>query len=199
MSFFDDLVSNNPFEDPMDLFGTHSNREAARLIQQSSREGLDLQEELFNQLLADAGPVRDSRNQAINLLRGINDGTFTPARNPGFDFRLNEGIQNIRARNAAGGKLFSGGREIQEQNFAATEAANDFNNSVNRLLNLAGFSTQDLNTNNALLQNNINQQSNQLQRIGAANAMGIVGDANARNNALNTAAFTGGFFLGGGR
>lgn len=186
-------------KDPIDLFGTHSNEQAAAYTRQASEEALQLQKDLFNQLYGDAAPVRESRDAALGLLRGIQEGTFTPSASPGLGYRVGEAVGDVRAQAAARGKLYSGGREMAEQDVTSRAVQQDYNDAVNRLLNLAGYSTQDLNTQNALLQQNVGSQGNQLFNQGIQNANQQINRQNFYQDVGSAGSAIGGYFAGGGR
>ena len=176
------------FEDPLDIFGGRAQTQASEIETLLNNEGLDLQRELFRLLLGDQAPVLDARNQALGLLQGLDDGSFDPFLDPSLSFQREEGLRDIRNRAAASGKFNSGQRYIDEQNFEGGLRSDAINQAVSRILNLAGFSTQDVSTTNPILGSNIGAQGGLLQNQGRINANSIIGQANARNRGLNTGA-----------
>ena len=66
-------------------------------------------------------------------------------------------------------------------NRAGKIATGEFNNYTNRLLTQGGIGSSGLNSTNAQLQDNINQQSRLLNDAGEAAAAGVIGASNAKN------------------
>ena len=120
---------------------------------------------------------------------------------PGYQFRLNQGMQALNRQQAASGKLMGGAgakEAIQYgQGFASNEYSNAYNralanyntnfntaqqnraNILNPLQNVATMGQNAVAGTNAAAQNYANQGSNLLTQQGNAQAAGIVGTANA--------------------
>lgn len=170
------------FKDPLDLFGNKATDQATAIQQQFSQLSLGLQRDFFDQLRDDQAPVRETRNLAIDRLQ--NNAPLPD--DPNLGFQTSEGLRAIRNQAAARGKLNSGGRFRTEQDFVSGLNAQSTGNQLNRLLNIAGFQTTDLNQNNALTQSNLAGQTNSLLGLGDIRAGGIVAQNNNRNNLINT-------------
>jgi hypothetical protein len=131
-----------------------------------ARENLQLQKELADTQRHDFEPWRESGQKALTQLQaGIDSGEFTmesfdPSKisiDPGFDFRLSQGVEALDRSAAARGKLQSGaqqravaqfGQELGSQEYgnAYARAMNNYQTEANRRLNkfniLAGLSGQ---------------------------------------------------------
>lgn len=161
---------------------------------------------MFNQNRKDMQPWRDAGTQALDQLTagtvpgGQFDREFTLAdfnKDPGYQFRMDEGQRGIEAGAAARGGVLNGGTlkalTRYGQDFASGEynnVYNRFNNDqttrFNRLSSLAGTgqtATRDVATMGTQVAGNI--ANNQIG-AGNARASGYVGTANAVNNGIQT-------------
>jgi hypothetical protein len=171
------------------------------------REALARQEELSR-------PYREQGIEAQNALaRMAGLGTDTGAADygvlgrpfgenelvvdPGYGFRLKEGMRDLDRRLSAGGRMFSGGALKAGQQYGQELASQEYQNAFNRAMELRmqrgnalsglyggglqaamGFG-QDVGTSAANVGNLVTSG-------GAARASGYVGQANALNQALGT-------------
>jgi hypothetical protein len=142
-----------------------------------------LQREMFEQQRADAQPWRQA---GVDALAGMQDADFkrdfTAAdfqKDPGYDFRMQEGQKVLERSAAARGGLQSGGtmKALAQygQNFASNEYGNAYNRfnadrerRFNRLASLAGAGQTANSQIAAAGQNYANNASNNM--MGAANA-----------------------------
>ncbi len=107
-------------------------------------------------------------------------------KSPGYDFRLQEGINAIDKSAAAKGSLFSGGTGRELTRYGQGLATQEFNSYANRLASMAGLG-QTATGNTAQLGSNAANQvgglSNSLGQTimsgGQAQASGIAGGSNA--------------------
>lgn len=106
-------------------------------------------------------------------------------KSPGYDFRLNEGINALDRSAAARGRLYSGAQMKGINNYAQGVASEEYNNYANRLAALAGVG-QTAATNTASLgAQTAGNVGNALMQGGQARASGYLGQANAWGNVLN--------------
>jgi len=200
---------------------------AAALQKTTADKQLALQEKMFNKQNELQEPFRQAglsgQNRLLDLL-GLSGNTkaagygtaaqnFTPSdltSDPGYQFRLNEGLKALDASAASRGGLLSGnaGRALVDYGQAAgsQEYQNAFNryntnraNILNPLQSLAGQGQSSSNTMGAAAGANAAAGSNTLQNYGTnagnmmvnagnAQASGYLGQANSWNQALNNAA-----------
>ena len=189
-----------------------------------SDEQLALQKDMFNKQIELNEPFRQaglaSQNRLMDLL-GLSGNTtatdygsanrnFAPSdltADPGYQFRLSEGLKALDANAAARGGLISGAAlkasTAYGQDMGSQEYQNAFNryqtsrtNLLNPLQSLAGVGQTATNTLTNAAGNNATSGSNTLANYGnnAANlavgsgnaqASGYIGQANAWNNALS--------------
>ena len=144
-----------------------------------------------------------------NLLRDFSAQDFQA--DPGYAFRLQEGLKGLDRQAAARGGLISGAALKAAQRYGQDVASNEYQNAYNRYNQnrsqryqmLTGQQTTGANATNqqnAASQNYANAAGNALQNAGNARASGYMGQANAWGGALNSlgnAALQYGFQNGG--
>ena len=157
---------------------------------------------------ARAGIVAPNREQFRLTSGNVNDPNFgkyataeyTPemfakGQDPGYQFRLKEGMQGLERSAAARGGLLSGGtlKGIQRygQDMASQEYQNAFNRyqaeragTLNPLQSLAGVGQSTANTLGTMGMNYANQVGELYQGGANARASGYVGSANAINQGI---------------
>ncbi len=114
---------------------------------------------------------------------------------PGYAFRLSEGLKGLDRQAAARGGLISGGALKAAQRYGQDMASNEYQNAFNRyqvnrsnqlnpLQSLAGQAQTAANTVGQASQNYANTAGEAMMGAGNARASGYMGQANAWNNAL---------------
>jgi hypothetical protein len=73
---------------------------------------------------------------------GADVSTLLPQLDPGYQFRLSQGLQGVDQGAAARGLLGSGATMRAENNYAQGYASNEYANTFNRLAGLAGMGSQ---------------------------------------------------------
>lgn len=183
--------------DPLDLFGKRAGDQAADLQSYGNQLGLQFQQENWDRLRQQDAPVRDFRNWALGLINQYQDGTYTPTADPGAAYRLKEQEQGIDAAAAAQGKLGSGGRLASIQDVRASSASNTLNTGINRLLQLAGYSVGDLNSNNNAMLNSAAGVSGAQMGVNAARDWADTAQQNGLVNLVNQGGYLAGYFGSG--
>ncbi|WP_421883306.1 hypothetical protein [Methylibium sp.] len=194
------------------VVGGVASSKAAKGQQQAANRASDTQLAMYDQTREDQTPFREAGTSAIGelgTLLGLETGNPELARfntlnrkfdfeaDPGYQFRMDEGMRGVESSAAArGGAL--GGRALKEltrygQGYASNEYGNAFNryqtsqtNRFNRLASLAGIGQTSANTTGQIgtqVANNV--AGNQLY-AGDARASGYVGGANAISGATES-------------
>lgn len=208
------------------LFGSSGAKKAAKAQLQAAREANALQEKMFNQQVALQEPFRqaglttqaellrqfglggDAASQGYgNMLRDFSAEDFQA--DPGYAFRLQEGLKGMDRQAAARGGLISGGALKAAQRYGQEMGSQEYQNAYNRYNQNRGTRYNMLTGQQAVGQNATNaqtqaagsygQQAGQtLMDMGNARASGYMGSANAWSNALQGAgnAFMQGQMLG---
>ena len=182
--------------------GAMSSRSAARTQAASADRATELQREMFERQTELQEPWRQAGMTALNKLIPMAT-EYTPfgmqqfQQDPGYAFRLGEGMKALERSAAARGGLISGatmkGLQRYGQELGSQEYMNAFNRyqaerqaALNPLQSLAGMgqtTAAQLGQAGMMAGQNIGQT---MMGAGAARASGYVGQANALNQALGT-------------
>ena len=177
-------------------------RSAAGTQAAAAQQGIDAQERMFNRQVELQAPWQKAGEEALNKLIPLASnykpfGTEQFQADPGYAFRLSEGMKALDRTAAARGGLLSGatlkGAERYNQDLASQEYTNAFNRyqteraaQLQPLQSLAGVGQTAAGT----LTNAAGQMGQNLAtgygNIGQARASGYVGGANALNQAIGT-------------
>jgi len=184
------------------LIGAYSSNEAAGTQAAAAQQGIDAQERMFNKQVELQEPFRKAGEGALNKLIPMAS-NYTPfgmsqfQADPGYAFRLSEGMKALDRTAAARGGLLSGatlkGAQRYGQDLGSQEYQNAFNRyqiernaQLNPLQSLAGVGQTATNT----LTGAAGQMGQNLAtgygNIGQARASGYVGGTNALTSALGT-------------
>lgn len=103
-------------------------------------QSLELQKELANQQRGDFAPWRDIGQQALQKLwAGVQSGQFNVGQvdvtqDPGYQFRMDQGIEALDKSAAARGRLLSGAQQKGVTNYAQGLASQEYANAYSRQL-----------------------------------------------------------------
>lgn len=183
-------------------------RDAARMQQDAANRATEMQWRMFQQQRDDQEPWRRAGVGALTDLGNPDfQRDFTAAdfqKDPGYDFRMQQGQQALERSAAARGGLMGGGGLKALSRYGQDYASNEYGNAYNRfnadrdrrfgrLSSIAGIGQTANNQVGAAGQNYANQAGQNM--MGAANAAGASGIAsanawggamsNAGNNAMN--------------
>lgn len=197
------------------IFGSSAAKKAAKAQLQAAREAMALQERMFNRQIELQEPFRQAgltttnelmRQMGLsgdpssagygNLLRNFSEQDFQT--DPGYAFRMQEGLKALDRTAAARGGLISGAAQKAAARYSQDVASNEYQNAYNRYNQnrstnynmLTGQQAVGQNATNAQTQaaGNFSQQgSDTLSDMGNARASGYMGAANAWSNALQGA------------
>ncbi len=111
-------------------------KEAAQTQAASADAALQLQRDIYNKFMEMNKPYYEA---GVNALGQITRGEVTAE--PGYGFRLGEGMKALERLQASRGNLLSGGALKAGQRFAQDLASEEYGKSFNRLAQIAGFGT----------------------------------------------------------
>lgn len=169
----------------------------------AARDAADVQRQMFERQVELQEPWRKAGEQALNKLIPLTDYTpFSMAQfqaDPGYGFRMSEGMKALERSAAARGGLLSGATLKGVQRFGQDLASQEYTNAFNRyqaerqarlapLQSLAGVgqtTAQQLGQAGQTMASNVGEA---LTSGAAARASGYVGQANALSGALGGAA-----------
>lgn len=175
---------------------------AAEQQSEAARNALALQREMFEYQKNLLAPYQKYGTAALERLSGALglEGAAKSQQmlemDPGYGFRLGEGLKALERMQAARGNMLSGGAMKAGQRYAQDYASGEYSNAYNRLANIAGLGqTAGTQLGGAAQQfgqtagNVMGQEANALAagRIGRGSAYGsaIQGGLNAYSNYLN--------------
>lgn len=115
---------------------------ASDLQAQSASEATALQKEMWQRQLADQAPWQAAGTNALTKMQGFaapsnfNFGTadFNANKDPGYAFRLSEGLKGLDRQAAARGGLISGAALKAAVGYGQEAGSQEFGNSYNRAL-----------------------------------------------------------------
>jgi hypothetical protein len=198
------------------VMGANAAKKAAKTQAASADYAANLQKEMFDKNIELQAPFREagltSQNRLLDLL-GLSKNTGAAGygslmrdfgmsdfqADPGYAFRMSEGLKGLDRTAAARGGLLSGaalkGAQRFGQDLGSQEYQNAFNryqtnraNKLNPLQSLMGSGQTAANTVGNAAQNYATNAGNAYMNAGNARASGYVGSANAWSNALGGAA-----------
>ncbi len=197
------------------IFGASGAKKAAKAQLQAAREANALQERMFNQQVALQEPFRQAgittQNELLrqmglggdktsagygNMLRNFSAEDFQT--DPGYAFRMSEGLKALDRTAAARGGMISGAAQKAAARYSQDVASNEYQNAYNRYNQNRSTNYNMLTGQQAVGQNatnaqtaaagNYGQQAGQtLMDMGNARASGYMGAANAYSNAIQGA------------
>jgi hypothetical protein len=204
---------------------SRASKKASRAQQQAADQSAQLQREMFNRQVELNEPFRQAgitgQNELLRLLGLGGDaasaGYGSLGRNytmadleldPGYGFRLSEGMKALDRTAAARGGMMSGAALKAAGRFGQDMASQEYMNAFNRAQALKSERLGVLGSLYGAGQTAAQQVSNAAGQYGAGNMMmesgrarasGYIGSANAITNALGQAALGYGMFGGGAR
>jgi hypothetical protein len=179
-------------------------RSAASTQAAAAQAGIDAQQQMFERQVQLQEPWRKAGEEALNKLIPLSS-NYTPfgmsqfQADPGYAFRLSEGMKALDRTAAQRGGLLSGatlkGAQRYGQDLASQEYQNAFNRyqiernaQLNPLQSLAGVGQSATNTLTGAAGQMGQNYATGYGNIGQARASGYVGGTNALTSALGTGA-----------
>jgi hypothetical protein len=213
------------------ILGSNAARSAAGAQTDAANRAADLQYQMFKEQQAAQEPFRQAglttQNELLrqlglggdaasagygNLMRNFGQSDFEA--DPGYGFRMSEGLKALDRQAAARGGLISGAALKAAQRYGQDLASQEYQNAFNRyqtnrgsvygmLSGQQGVGQTATNAMGAAGQNYANQAGEAYMGAGNARASGYIGQANALGGALNNLGQVGmlygmGAFGGGG-
>ena len=197
--------------------GSRAASKAARAQQQAAEQQMQLEREMFNRQVELQEPFRQIGLTNLNRLAALygEGGEFARAPtmdqlqlDPGYGFRLGEGMKALERSAAARGGLLSGsilkGAQRYGQEMGSMEYQNAFDRAMrqrsvvtNALSGLGGLGPVSAGEMGGAAQRYATGAGNALMAGGQARASGYIGQANALSNALSQGAMGYGLARGG--
>ena len=165
------------------IAGASAAEKAAETQAAAADRAVQLQREMYEKSLELGKPYYEA---GVNALGKLTRGEILPE--PGYAFRLGEGMKALERVQAARGNMLSGGALKAGQRYAQDLASQEYGNAYNRLANIAGLG-QTATTQAGTAGQNYASQAGELG-LQQANALaqGRIGRASSYGNALLGAA-----------
>lgn len=160
-------------------------RDAANAQLQASREANALQQRMYEEGVARQQPFLQGGTEDYNRLRSLMSGGPGAAQqflqmDPGYGFRLSEGLKAVDRQAAARGGLISGAALKASQRYGQDYASGEFGNAYQRLAGLAQIGPSSAGVMNSLGQNYANAAGQNTMAGGQAMGQGYLGAGSAR-------------------
>jgi hypothetical protein len=179
---------------------------AADAQQYAADRASETELQMYNQTRDDQAPYREQGYKSLSQLGAgtANGGDFNRdftlkdfVKDPGYQFRLDQGTRQLQGSAAARGGLLNGGTlkalDRYNQDYSSGEYSNAysrFNNDrttrFNRLASLAGVGQTSLQQTGQIGQQTANNISNNQLESGNARASGYIGTGNAISGGIQT-------------
>jgi hypothetical protein len=149
-------------------------KEAAQTQAASADAATQLQRDIYNKFMEMNKPYYEA---GVNALGQITRGEVTAE--PGYGFRLGEGMKALERLQASRGNLLSGGALKAGQRFAQDTASQEYGNAYNRLARLADVGPQAAGVMSTLGQNYANNVGNITMGQGNTTANALLSSGSA--------------------
>ena len=167
------------------LAGLYTTNRATDAANQGEANNLALQTRMYEDSKANNQPLLDLRNAQIPRINALMADPSSVTSEPGYQFGLKQGQDQINNSMAARGGYYSGQQMKASQKYGQDYAGTKLDQSLNRLMNVAGLGQQG-----ATAQQNANtnygQQGGQsMVNSGNNRSSGYIGYGNTLNNGVN--------------
>ena len=169
------------------VMGSNAAGKAADAQLQAGQEANALLREMWQASRADNAPMLDMRNSVLPRIQGLMADPSSITGEPGYQFGLRQGQRALDNKFAASGNYYSGQQLKGATQYAQDYAGTKFDQSLNRLMGVAGMGQVGANNNQAANNNYGTQASSNMTDMGNVRGSGYVGSANAWGNALGGA------------
>lgn len=113
---------------------------AAAARERANKANISYQENIFNKQRADFQPFREAGvNELPKFSSGVNSGTYLPPKfnfnfqkDPGYDFRFQQGMDALDTTAANNANIFSGKHVKDAETYGQNFASNEYNNAFQR-------------------------------------------------------------------
>ena len=188
------------------IIGGSLQAKSASKAADAEREQLDkalqLQQRMYEEGVARQQPFLQGGTEDYNRLRSLMSGGPGAAQqflqmDPGYGFRLSEGLKALDRQAAARGSLISGGALKAAQRYGQDVASQEFGNAYNRLAGLAQIGPSSAGVMNSLGQNYATGAGNIYGAMGQTAGQAQIARGSAYGNMLNSLGKLGGSYFGG--
>ncbi len=168
-----------------------SGNKAAKAQRDAAAQQVAEQRRQYDQTRTDFAPWRETGAGALDMLsRAYGVGGAAPdmtafTASPGYQWRMDQGLQAIDRSRAARGLLNSGAADKSRMTYAQGLASSEFGDWWNRMAGLAGVGQSATGSTAAAGMNAANNISNAYQQAGNARASSYANAGGAVNSGIN--------------
>ena len=178
-------------------------KDAAAAANEQQDKALGLQTRMYEEGITRQQPYADIGLEFTNRLANMQRGGPGAGMNmlnmdPGYNFRLGEGMKSLERNAAARGGLISGGALKAAQRYGQEFASNEFGNAYGRVAGLASLGPSAAGVMNNLGQTYSTNAGNTMGNMGVNTGNALLAATNARTSAYTGAGNQFGKYLGGG-
>jgi len=162
-------------------------REAAKISNAAAERDLALRTRMYEEGVARQQPYSNIGLEFTNRLADMQRGGPGAGMNmlnmdPGYNFRLGEGMKALERQTAARGGLISGGALKAAQRYGQDFASNEFGNAYNRMAGLASLGPSSAGVMNSLGTTYASGAGNAMMNQGDTSANALLASQRARSS-----------------
>ncbi len=166
-------------------YGMYAQDKATDAATAGNQAQMALMREMWQANQAENKPLVDMRNSVLPQISNLLQNPNSITQDPGYQFQLKQGQNQLDNRAAASGNYYSGAQQRAAQRYGQDYAGTKLDQSLNRLMGVAtGTQVGSQNNQNANNQFAVSG-GNALQQGGNIRAGGYIGQYNTANNNLN--------------
>ena len=165
--------------------GLYAQNKSAGAAQSGNNAQNALLSQMYQQNRSDNQPLMDTRNSALTQINSLLKDPSSITQQPGYQFGLKQGANQLNNRAAASGNYYSGAQMKAAQQFGQDYAGTKLDQSLNRLTNVAGLGQVGANNNQSNNTNFGTAGGNNLAQGGNIRGSGYLGQFNTANGAVN--------------
>lgn len=162
------------------------NNRARNDMLDAGRESNELLRYMYEQNRSDNAPLMDLRNATLPRIQGLMDNPGSITSDPGYQFGLNQGTNALNRGAAARGMTYSGAQQKALTEYGQDYAGTKLNDSLNRLMGVAGLGQVGANANQNNNSNYAQNAGNNLQQMGNVRGSSYMNSGNIWGNALGS-------------
>lgn len=163
------------------LYGQHR---AIGAAQDATNQANQTAQGIYNQQRSDNAPLLAARDSALGKINALLADPSSVSKEPGYQFGLDQGQKQLDNNAAAAGNYYSGGQQKAAARYNQDYASTKFDQSLNRLTNLAGLGQVGANNTGNALQQYGQQTSQNMLNMGGARGSGYAQMGKGIGNAL---------------
>jgi hypothetical protein len=175
-------------------------KSAARTSAESADRATELQQRMYEESIARQQPFLQTGTEMFNRLAALQRGGPEAQQflqmDPGYQFRLSEGMKALDRQAAARGGLISGGALKAAQRYGQDLGSQEYGAAYNRLASLANVGPQAAGVMSNLGQNYATNVGNIYQQQGATAANAALARGSAYAGGLNQLGYLAGRYYG---